>query len=147
MAEMINENVSKIKENIEENEQLIKNATKVLEDIKSGNLGSRLTKNSKDEALHELKLMMNNMIDNLEYQIQEQINRRVEQEQLLIQQSKLASMGEMIGNIAHQWRQPLAQISAIHMNMKVTYDFDKFTKEYITKKLYVSNNNRFSKLF
>ena len=68
------------------------------------------------------------MIDNLEFKIQEEINKRLEQEQILIQQSKLASMGEMIGNIAHQWRQPLAQISAIHMNMKVTYDFDKFTK-------------------
>ncbi|MGB6327350.1 MAG: HAMP domain-containing sensor histidine kinase [Halarcobacter sp.] len=139
MAEMINGNVSNIKANIEENEQLIKNATKVLEDIKSGNLGSRLTKKSKHEALHELKIMMNNMIDNLEFKIQEQIDKRLEQEQLLIQQSKLASMGEMIGNIAHQWRQPLAEICAIHMNMKVTYDFDKFTKEYLTKKMKEAN--------
>jgi len=139
MAEMINGNVSNIKANIEENEQLIKNATKVLEDIKSGNLGSRLTKKSKHEALHELKIMMNNMIDNLEFKIQEQIDKRLEQEQLLIQQSKLASMGEMIGNIAHQWRQPLAEICAIHMNMKVTYDFDKFTKEYLSKKMKEAN--------
>jgi signal transduction histidine kinase len=139
MAEMINKNVSNIQKNIDENEQLIKNATKVLEDIKSGNLGSRLTKNTNHEALNELKTMMNNMIDNLEFKIQEEIDKRVEQEQLLIQQSKLASMGEMIGNIAHQWRQPLAQISAIHMNMKVTYDFDKFTKEYLTKKMKEAN--------
>ncbi len=83
--------------------------------------------------------MMNNMIDNLEFQIQEQIDKRMEQEQILIQQSKLASMGEMIGNIAHQWRQPLAQISAIHMNMKVTYDFDKFTKEYLNTKIKEAN--------
>ena len=79
------------------------------------------------------------MIDNLEFQVQEQIDKRLEQEQILIQQSKLASMGEMIGNIAHQWRQPLAQISAIHMNMKVTYDFDKFTKEYLSSKIKEAN--------
>ena len=139
MAEMINENVSNIQKNIEENEKLIKNATKVLEDLKSGDLSSRLTKNSSNEALNELKIMMNNMIDNLEFQIQEQIDKRLEQEQILIQQSKLASMGEMIGNIAHQWRQPLTQISAIHMNMKVTYDFDKFTKEYLNAKIKEAN--------
>ena len=79
------------------------------------------------------------MIDNLEFKIQEEINKRLEQEQILIQQSKLASIGEMIGNIAHQWRQPLAQISAIHMNMKVTYDFDKFTKEYMESKIKEAN--------
>ncbi|MDZ7817728.1 MAG: hypothetical protein U5K55_03505 [Aliarcobacter sp.] len=154
MATIINQNVSIIQNNIEQNEALIKNATKVLENIEEGNLGTRLTKDTNNDALNELKIMINNMIDNLEFKIQEEINKRLEQEQILIQQSKLASMGEMIGNIAHQWRQPLAQISAIHMNMKVTYDFDKFTKEYLTMKikeankliLYVSNNFELSKL-
>lgn len=139
MAQMINENVSDTQKNIRDNEELIKNATKVLEDLKSGDLSSRLTKHSNNESLNELKIMMNNMIDNLEFQVQEQIDKRLEQEQLLIQQSKLASMGEMIGNIAHQWRQPLSQISAIHMNMKITYDFNKFTKEYIDTKIKEAN--------
>jgi signal transduction histidine kinase len=139
MAMIINQNVSIIQSNIEQNEALIKNATKVLENIEEGNLGTRLTKDTNNEALNELKFMINNMIDNLEFKIQEEINKRLEQEQILIQQSKLASMGEMIGNIAHQWRQPLAQISAIHMNMKVTYDFDKFTKEYMEMKIKEAN--------
>jgi two-component system, NtrC family, C4-dicarboxylate transport sensor histidine kinase DctB len=139
MAMIINENVSIVKSNIEQNEALIKNATKVLENIEEGNLGTRLTKDTNNDALNELKIMINNMIDNLEFKIQEEINKRLEQEQILIQQSKLASMGEMIGNIAHQWRQPLAQISAIHMNMKVTCDFDKFTKEYLTMKIKEAN--------
>ena len=140
MANMINSNVSTIQGNIKRDQELIKNATKVLEDLKGGTLSSRLTKQSNNEALNELRIMMNNMIDNLEHQIQDEIAKRIEQEQILIQQSKLASMGEMIGNIAHQWRQPLAEISAIHMNMKVTYDFDKFNKEYLKAKIKEANH-------
>ena len=139
MATIINQNVSNIQINIDKNEGLIKNATKVLENIKSGNLGTRLIKESDNSSLNELKVMINNVIDNLEEKIQEEINKRLEQEQILIQQAKLASMGEMIGNIAHQWRQPLAQISAIHMNMKVTYDFGKFTPEYLRSKIKEAN--------
>ena len=40
---------------------------------------------------------------------------------LLLQQSKLASMGEMIGNIAHQWRQPLSSISTLATGAKLRY--------------------------
>ena len=40
-------------------------------------------------------------------------------EQLMIHQSRLASMGEMIGNISHQWKQPLAQISSSLINIEL----------------------------
>jgi two-component system, NtrC family, C4-dicarboxylate transport sensor histidine kinase DctB len=139
MAKIINNNVQTIQNNIEKDEALIKNATKVLENIKSGNMGNRLSKETDSATLNELKVMINDMIDNLEYKIQEEIDKRLEQEQMLIQQSKLASMGEMIGNIAHQWRQPLAQVSAIFMNMKVTYDFDNFTQKYLNEKVEEAN--------
>jgi len=139
MANIINLNVENIQNNVEKNELLIKDATKVLENIKGGNLGTRLTKDTDNVALNELKIMMNNMIENLEDKIQKEINQRLEQEQILIQQSKLASMGEMIGNIAHQWRQPIAEISAILTNMKITYEFDKFTQEYMTSKMKEAN--------
>ena len=43
--------------------------------------------------------------------IDEEIENTIKKEKLLIQQSKMAAMGEMIGNIAHQWRQPLSTIS------------------------------------
>ena len=46
-------------------------------------------------------------------------------ENLLIQQSKMASMGEMIGNIAHQWRQPLSLISTAASGMKIQKEFDQ----------------------
>lgn len=46
-------------------------------------------------------------------------------ENLLIQQSKMASLGEMIGNIAHQWRQPLSLISTAASGMKLQKEFDQ----------------------
>ena len=42
-----------------------------------------------------------------------------EQEQMLIHQSKMAAMGEMISNIAHQWRQPLSKITGILTNLEM----------------------------
>jgi len=44
-----------------------------------------------------------------------------QQEKLLIKQSKLASMGEMISLIAHQWRQPLSAINGIVLNLDIDY--------------------------
>ena len=43
---------------------------------------------------------------------------------MLSQQSKMASMGEMIGNIAHQWRQPLTSISIAASNIRLNYELD-----------------------
>lgn len=44
-----------------------------------------------------------------------------EKEQMLVQTSKLAAMGEMIGNIAHQWKQPLSIISMEANKLKANY--------------------------
>jgi len=44
-------------------------------------------------------------------------------EQMMMQQSKMASMGEMLSNIAHQWRQPLSIISTVASGVKVKKQF------------------------
>lgn len=60
----------------------------------------------------------------LEYQVHQQIDTIKSQELVLFQQSKMASMGEMIGNIAHQWRQPLSTISVSASGMKLRKEED-----------------------
>lgn len=50
-----------------------------------------------------------------------------EKNQLLFQQSKMASMGEMIENIAHQWRQPLSIISTTSTGLKMQQEFNLMT--------------------
>jgi signal transduction histidine kinase len=64
----------------------------------------------------------------LNEQLQNEFNERKQQEQLLVQNSKLAAMGEMIGMIAHQWRQPLSSISTLAGNLQVYLDLDMFDK-------------------
>jgi len=48
---------------------------------------------------------------NLTLRVEEEVRKNKEKEELLAHQSKMASMGEMLENIAHQWRQPLSIIS------------------------------------
>jgi len=52
-----------------------------------------------------------------------------EQELKLINQSKMASLGELIGNIAHQWRQPLASITTAASGMRMQKELDILSDE------------------
>jgi PAS domain S-box-containing protein len=54
-----------------------------------------------------------------------------QQEQMLIRQGRLAALGEMIGNIAHQWRQPLNTLALIVQELPWYFDHGQFTKEYL----------------
>ena len=56
-----------------------------------------------------------------------------QQELLLVQQSKLAQMGEIVSMIAHQWRQPLNSISAASIQASMKYELDLLTKENFSK--------------
>lgn len=53
------------------------------------------------------------------------------QKAMLFQQSKLAAMGEMIDNIAHQWRQPLNTLSVIVQDAEYAYGSGRVDKNYI----------------
>ncbi|MDY0320238.1 MAG: GAF domain-containing sensor histidine kinase [Arcobacteraceae bacterium] len=60
-------------------------------------------------------------------ELQDELN--VSREQMLFQQSKMAAMGEMIGNIAHQWRQPLSAITTASSGMKLKQEYGMLTNE------------------
>ena len=54
----------------------------------------------------------------LDRRVQQALEKSRKSDQLLQQQTRLAAMGEMIGNIAHQWRQPLNTLAIIFLNLE-----------------------------
>lgn len=53
--------------------------------------------------------------------IMDDITERIQQKQFLIQQSKLAEMGDMVAAIAHQWNEPLVELSALVQDIQTSY--------------------------
>ena len=70
-----------------------------------------------------------NINETLEKRVLEETMKQKEQEQILIQQTRLAAMGEMIGNIAHQWRQPLNALGLVFQNLKFSYEMGDLNDE------------------
>ncbi|MGP2657405.1 sensor histidine kinase [Malaciobacter sp. WC5094] len=77
----------------------------------------------------ELKKLYNRLSENqdklhtlnssLKKTVEEEVSKNYEKNKILFQQSKMAAMGEMIGNIAHQWRQPLSVITTAATGIKM----------------------------
>ncbi len=80
----------------------------------------------------------------LKESVESEIKKREETEALLLQQSKMASMGEMIGNIAHQWRQPLAELTLLIQSFKTAQKRgildERFVDNRVTKGMGLINN-------
>jgi len=57
--------------------------------------------------------------------IMDDITDRIQQKQFLIQQNKLAEMGDMIAAIAHQWNEPLVELSAQVQDIETSYLLDE----------------------
>lgn len=71
---------------------------------------------------------------NLEKRVKEELSKNREKEQILIQKSKFIALGEMISNIAHQWRQPLSELSSVLMTIKFKYTMGKLDNEFLQTK-------------
>ena len=86
-----------------------------------------------EDRTHELK----ELNENLEEMVSNKTDENMQQLELMQRQNKMASMGEMIGAIAHQWRQPLNEIGISIQNLKYDYEDglvdEAFLLEFIRK--------------
>ena len=104
----------------------------------------------KYQFLNKLNLYINlfaktKKLQNTFLSLEQESRKSQEQEKLIIKQSRLAQMGEMISMIAHQWRQPLGAISSTTVNLQMKLELDLFdfstkdgikeAKDYLKKRL------------
>ena len=109
--------------------QLVRNFDRMRQDI--GQNHRQLEAEIAERRAAEQRLQELNV--GLEQRIQEALARERDKDHLLIQQSRLASMGEMVHNIAHQWRQPLNALGLVIRNIKDDYDYQALTGEVLNQ--------------
>ena len=100
----------------------------------------RTERKQAEEALAAKQLQLEEFNLTLEKRIQEAVAELRQKDQIMINQSRLAAMGEMIGNIAHQWRQPLNALGLLIYNIKDTFQFSTLNAEYLDQA--VADGNR-----
>ena len=104
------------------------------------NMLESLSKSQKklQEFAHNLELEVDKKTKELQafnqelsQKIEEGVNELRHKDSMLIQQSKMAAMGEMIGSIAHQWRQPLNALALSIQEVEDSYELGKIDLEYL----------------
>ena len=113
----------------------------------------RKVKNRKSITLEALSHLinvsndeLNELNENLEIKVSEEILKNKEFEKRIFNSKKMASLGDMISNIAHQWRQPLSIITTsasgmqLHKELGILSDemFSKYTAMIVTQGQHLS---------
>jgi signal transduction histidine kinase len=80
-----------------------------------------------DVLIDKINKIANSITQKLELKVLNQENNR--KDEMLLKQSRLAIMGEMISMIAHQWRQPLNYINGVVMAMNMHRQMDTLTDD------------------
>ena len=125
-------------------------------ELANGNFDISLNMHSNDEmgmlaksfqhTVDKMKILVdekNKTNENLEQKIAEALEDNRLKTQQMIEQSRLAQMGQMISMIAHQWRQPLSAISATSSALEIKAQLNKLTNEQIVQ--YVGKISQYAK--
>ena len=88
-----------------------------------------------DRQIHDNTAKLQAYQTKLEDKVELKTKELMDKDVMLQQQLRLAQMGEMISMIAHQWRQPLASISAISGTLTLDVMMDAYKKEFFQERL------------
>jgi len=91
--------------------------------------------NSLEHKVDEKTKELQKLNANLEIKIKKEVENNRKKDRIMFQQAKLASLGEMLQNIAHQWRQPLGSLSLIIQSFQTKNMVGKLTDEFIEQKV------------
>ena len=102
--------------------------------LKELNNNLKITVEEKTQKLNEIN-------KNLESLVEEKSQELLQKENILNHQSKMAAMGEMIENIAHQWRQPLSVISTVATGAKLKKEMGLLNDDDFYETMNIINNS------
>ena len=108
------------------------NQTDQFYDIKDRR-GANKTLKAFSHLVAQTTMELENINHSLSDKVEEELEKNREKENKLLQQSRLAQMGEMLSMIAHQWRQPLAAISSTSSALELKAELGKIDKQRVQK--------------
>jgi len=93
-----------------------------------------------EQRLLEQQHDINELNSDLELRVETEVQKNRNKDRIMYQQARLATMGEMIGNIAHQWRQPLNIIALIIQEFYISGQLGTLTNEKLEKEYTRANS-------
>jgi len=87
-----------------------------------------------EERVREQTKALSQLNSELEERIREEVEKNAQKQKILFSQSRFASLGQMIANIAHQWRQPLTELNLSLFGIKNAYSEEEKERYYLDAK-------------
>ncbi|MDD2894620.1 MAG: HAMP domain-containing sensor histidine kinase [Aliarcobacter sp.] len=91
--------------------------------------------NSLEQKVKEKTKELQELNNYLEIKISKEVSQNRKKDIIMFQQARFASLGEMLNNIAHQWRQPLGAITMIIQSFQTKMFLNKLTPEFVEEKV------------
>jgi len=91
--------------------------------------------NSLEQKVNEKTKELQDLNNYLETKISKEVSQNRKKDIIMFQQARFASLGEMLNNIAHQWRQPLGAITMIIQSFQTKISLGKLTPEFVDEKV------------